>query len=319
MDKHQNAKDLIPIKKTCALVITHHPDEKLITLLNSLGEQVTEILVVDNGSKKTASTVFNDAKVVPGINLIENSNNLGVATALNQGFKWAQERGYQWMITFDQDSQPEGNFVKQLCSTWKVIDKKKDIGIIAPQILDANLGKKSLFLRRRFSMIYERVGCQDTVLEDVTYVITSGAMVNTQIAEEIGGFREDFFIDYVDTEFCLRARKHGYRILVACEAKIHHYFGERKHIRWGPVDFYPSFHSPERWYTMSRNRIPMILTYGLKFPHWFTYEIVATGYILLRMLLTEDQKGAKLGQFLRGTWDGLRGRMGPPYWAKEEK
>ena len=61
---------------------------------------------------------------------------------------------------------------------------------------------------------------------------------------------------------------------------------------------------------MSRNRIPMIRGYALRFPHWFTYEIVATAYILLRMLITEDQRLEKLKAFWRGTLDGLRGRMG---------
>jgi hypothetical protein len=52
--------------------------------------------------------------------------------------------------------------------------------------------------------------------------------------------------------------------------------------------------------------------YALRFPHWLAYELVATIFTSLRMLSTEDQKGAKLSAIARGTWDGLRGRMGKP-------
>ena len=318
MDSPQNTHEFQHTESVCAVIVTHNPDEKVSGLLKTLQNQTTKVIIVDNGSQGTSKTLFEELKYSPEVEIIENPDNLGIAVALNQGLKHAMGQGYEWMVTFDQDSQPESDLLQKLISAQMEIERK-NIAIIAPQIIDARLEKPSLFLQRKMPLIYERVPCNATSLEDITYVITSGAMVNTNIAEALGGFRSDLFIDYVDTEFCLRARKHGYRILVACEAKIHHYFGERKHIRWGPVDFYPSFHSPERWYTMSRNRVPMIMTYGLKFPHWLTYEIVATGYILLRMLLTEDRKGAKLNQFLRGTWDGLRGRMGSPYWAKEEK
>jgi len=319
MHKPQNVQKPNNDSAICAVVITHNPDEKFSELLNSLHSQVAQIIIVDNGTQVSSKAVFEGVEQQPGISMIENSENLGVATALNQGLNEAREQGFEWMVTFDQDSQPELDFVEQLVSVLKICKEQNNVAIIAPQIIDAKLQKQALFLRRRLGFIYERVRCKDTRLEDVTYVITSGAMVNTRIGEDIGGFRADFFIDYVDTEFCLRANLQGYRILVACEAKLHHHFGDRKHFRWGPIDFFPSFHSPERWYTMSRNRIPMMLTYGLKFPHWLTYDIVATVYILVRMLLTENQRGAKFLQFIRGTWDGLCGRMGPPYWVNEKR
>ena len=54
----------------------------------------------------------------------------------------------------------------------------------------------------------------------------------------------------------------------------------------------------------------MIRQYALRFPHWFLYELVASFYIFMKMLLFESQKTAKLWAVLRGTLDGLRGRMG---------
>ena len=56
----------------------------------------------------------------------------------------------------------------------------------------------------------------------------------------------------------------------------------------------------------------MLRTFALRFPHWLTYEIVAALFMLLRLLTPEDQKLAKLSAIIRGTWDGLSGRMGRP-------
>ncbi|OGO15689.1 MAG: hypothetical protein A2Z14_06550 [Chloroflexi bacterium RBG_16_48_8] len=122
----------------------------------------------------------------------------------------------------------------------------------------------------------------------------------------------------MDTEFCLRLLSHGYKIRVACDARLHHTFGNRKRKRWGPFTFYPTFHSPERWYTISRNRIQMIKSYGCHFPHWLSYELVATGYVLVRMLLTENDRLAKISALIKGTWDGFSGKLGRPSWALDE-
>ena len=62
----------------------------------------------------------------------------------------------------------------------------------------------------------------------------------------------------------------------------------------------------------------MLRDFALKFPHWLFYEITASAYIMFRMILTEDMKVKKLAAILRGTWDGLLGRLGVPYWAEIE-
>ena len=73
---------------------------------------------------------------------------------------------------------------------------------------------------------------------------------------------------------------------------------------------YPTFHPPIRWYYISRNRVPMIRMYGLKFPHWLSFEIVSSIYIFFRMLLFEDHRLKKFKAIYYGTLDGVRGRMG---------
>jgi rhamnosyltransferase len=293
----------------CAVVVTHNPDDKLIRLLSRLMDQVAKTVLVDNRTNAPSQAILHQASRLPKVTLIENPTNRGVATALNQGLAEASQSGFAWAITFDQDSEPDSGMVKQICAALHSAREIDKIAIIGPQVIDANLRRKSRFLRRNTPFLFQRTRCQEDFLTDVTAIITSGAMIR------IDGFRDEFFMDYVDTDFCLRTLLRGYRILVACKALLFHTFGSRKQVVWGPFTFFPSFHPPERWYTISRNRVQMIKNYAFRFPHWFAYDLTATGFILLRMLLVEDKKGAKILNFLRGTWDGVCGRLGEPGWA----
>jgi hypothetical protein len=104
-----------------------------------------------------------------------------------------------------------------------------------------------------------------------------------------------------------------------CKAKLDHHLGNRSRWALGPMQLFPTHHPPERWYTLGRNRIAMLKTYGRKIPHWLTYELVATTFVILRMLLTETQRMKKLSALWHGTLDGFRGLMGAPPWAAESE
>jgi rhamnosyltransferase len=304
-------------KELSAVVVTHNPNEMLLELLEELTEQVAHIIIVDNASGGDSLKFLEKAKQSLNVTIIKNAENMGVAVALNQGMDKAGSLGAEWVISFDQDSRPETDMVGKLWALSQRHEESAKIAIVAPRIIDKELGRSSAFLRKKSLLLYERLECHDAPLEDVTFVITAGSLIRLSVFEELGGFREDFFIDYVDTEFCLRLVLSGYKILVDCDARLRHSFGNRRKSQWGPFVFYPSFHPPERWYTISRNRIQMIRSFGFRLPHWLIYELMATAFILIRMLLTEDMRPAKLSALMRGTWDGIMGKMGKPFWAIE--
>jgi rhamnosyltransferase len=300
------------MKTPAGLIVTFNPSSEFFPCLDSLCAQFDQILVVDNGSSPEVRDLLEQEvqRRKSALVVIFNETNLGVAVALNQGFRWALEQDYVSIIAFDQDSHPAPGMIPALFEVYNAHSKEGRLAVVAPVIVDPVVNVQARFLRPKNKLLYERVSCEGDVLENVTYVITSGSLFNLAAYRQIGPFRDDFFIDYVDTEYCLRARQYGYRILAACNARLYHRQGDRqKRVIWGH-GHYPTFHSPLRWYYISRNRIPMLRRYALCFPHWLLYEMVATGYVFLRMLLFEPQKLAKLQAFFLGTWDGFRGRMG---------
>ncbi len=303
---------VILMKTPPGLIITFNPPIDFFTSLDTFYTQLDQIILVDNGSTPDARQLLKQEaqRRKSSLTIIFNDTNLGVATALNQGFRWALEQDFQQVVAFDQDSQPAPGMIATMLEVFSAHAEDGRLAMVAPLVIDPIVNIQARYLRPKNKFLFERASCNGTVLTNVTYVITSGSLYDLAAYQEIGPFRDDFFIDYVDTEYCLRARQFGYRIVIACNAHLSHRQGEREKRALGRYDHYPTFHPPLRWYFISRNRIPMIRQYAMRFPHWFVYELVASLYTLWRMLLFETPKKAKLQAFLLGTLDGLRGRLG---------
>ena len=295
----------------CAVVVAFNPDPGFPGRIANTRAQVKSTLVVDNASGSQSQALFDELRPLDNLEIIRNSLNLGVAAALNMGMHRARTLGYQWALTLDQDSVPETDMVAELSSAIQATVEVESLAIVAPQTIDSVSHRPAAFLQPRFGPFYRRTPCVGDTME-VTSAISSGSLVNLDVHKKLGGFREDYFIDYVDTEYCLRAQTNGYRILAACGARLSHNLGNRRESRLGPFRVFPTHHSPGRWYTISRNRMPTWRRYAISYPHWLSYEVVASTFITLRMLLTEPSRYRKAVAIFAGTLDGLRGRMGKP-------
>lgn len=300
------------MKKILALVITFNPSPQFHSVLDLLLAQLDQVLLIDNASsseiRRRLAREADDKKT--SLEVIFNDENIGIASALNQGFRWALAQGYEHVITFDQDSWPAPDMVVKLLQAHDAHLHREKIAIIAPQVQDGVTGEKIKYLRAG-GLFMERISCKSDVLDNIALVITSGSLHTLSMYERIGAFRDDFFIDYVDTEYCLRARKKGCEIAVACQAVLHHRLGDQQKKQIGSLALRPTFHSPLRWYYINRNRIVMYGMYAFEFPAWVLHDAATGVYAFLKMLLYEDQKWSKILALALGCFDGLLRRMGP--------
>ena len=295
-----------------ALIITYNPLPDFYARLDILCGELSQLIIVDNGSNAETHQLLEQEALrrESSLTVIFNEKNLGVATALNQGFRWAIGQGFDQVIALDQDSCPTAGMVTTLQKKFNGYADNNRLAIVAPVVGDKLVNVQARFLRSKKGLFFERTSCKEQILSNISFSITSGSLYNLKIYQAIGGFKDDFFIDYVDIEYCLRTNQHSYKIIAACEAYLEHRLGEREKRELLGRDHYPTFHSPLRWYYISRNRIPMLKKYALRFPHWLSFEIISSVYILVRMLFFENQKTTKLCAIFLGTRDGLRGRMG---------
>jgi len=279
-------------------------------------QQGATFVIVDNASDPAERARLEGLCRDQGSELIVNRENLGLASALNQGVRRLAERGFSWALLFDQDSEPVESFSAELLATLCRHPEPDRVAVIGTSFTDARTGRRHRILTKRAGwpgfFRKKEVGAGD--LPDVTVVVTSGSLVSVADFEQLGGFDESLFIDYVDTDFCLRCRRFGRMIAVSAAAHLKHELGEREQRKWLGFTIEPTNHSAFRHYYISRNRIHMIRRHALREVHWFFFDILAAGLWLFRVMAAEQDKFRKCRAMVLGTWDGLLGRTGicPP-------
>jgi rhamnosyltransferase len=130
------------------------------------------------------------------------------------------------------------------------------------------------------------------------------------VYQQIGPFLNDFFIDYVDDEYCLRLNASGYKVIRCNDALLEHGPGKlTAHPYRGRTVYVANQNSLRRYY-MTRNRFRVIELYRARFPEYCKCQMVNLRGEIKGILLFEDDKFRKLLNTAYGYLDYLRGRMG---------
>jgi rhamnosyltransferase len=290
-----------------AVVVTYNPEHEVLQrLLDVLAPQVESIVIVDNGSSVGLSIAGKRGRsgVAEVLCLGENR---GIATAQNVGIQWARDRGAEFVLLMDQDSEPASDMVAQLLAAISSLRAAgQDVACVGPFYTDHRHGNLSPFVRLE-RMRFRRIPCtSSTALIPVDFVISSGCLIPMSVLDAVGGMQDDLFIDYVDIEWGLRARRDGYQSFGVCAANMQHSLGDE------PIYFFghmlPS-HSPLRGYYRFRNGIFLIKQPWLGMMWKFTD---ARRLLLLYVFFSLFSK-SRLNHFKMmtlGLWHGLRGKAG---------
>ena len=111
------------------MVVSYNPTQQIIENVKALIPQVAEILIVDNGSDAGSLRILEELSKESAVTVEHNRSNLGIATALNQGVKYASERGYEWLATFDQDSLAPVNYLQTMFDAYSSCEDHKLVAI----------------------------------------------------------------------------------------------------------------------------------------------------------------------------------------------
>ena len=274
-------------KQITAGIVTFNPDmERLRENINSVYSQVDKVILFDNGStnQKEIIETYKDK-----VALILSDKNIGIAAALNRLMKMSEKLDAEWMISLDQDSICPRNYVSNM---GKYLYKEKKFGIVAPIIVDRNVGVVGHNPEKEY--------------KSVRTCITSGAFTRLSVWKKLGGYDESMFIDSVDFEFCYRVRKAGYQVIQVRNIKLLHEIGhskKRKFLFWN-VDI--TGHSAFRKYYIARNNIYYPMKHKL-WLHFIRGNIRNLGLIAI-VILYEDKKREKINAICKGWKDAYEWR-----------
>jgi len=224
-----------------AVVVTYNPNsDRLRRNLISISGQCRYIIVVDNGSSdlETVKRVAEESNA----ECVSNVRNLGVSKALNQGFSILIRYGCSAVVTLDQDTICPDNMID---SFQKYLSD--DVGIVCPAVHYA--GK-----------VYPKDDYRNG-FEEIQACMTSACLVNTDAWHKVKGFNDDYFIDFVDNDFCMKLRLCGYRIIRDNSKYIEHELGSIREYHLGKRVIKKTYHSPIRYYYMTRNNLYFIKQY----------------------------------------------------------
>jgi rhamnosyltransferase len=268
-----------------------------------------EIVVVDNGSTDGTDALL--AERYPQVTVLRLPENLGIGAGLAAGLTYAAlEKRHDWVLTFDHDSVPNQDALEALLKgTASIGNIDGEVGIAAamPVHLETGICYPPMFWRDGYVQPTAEQIQQPIWFPDL--VISSGSMVRRDVVEKIGLPRTDLFMSFVDFEYCLRARSHGYRIAVVTGSQFAHEMGNAREVRLpGYSHLWPD-RAPWGEYYISRN-----ITYAA----WWLYPSSRTKRFALRHLARHaggiiffgSNKLACLRKMAQGFWDGRRASLG---------
>lgn len=232
------------IKKTRigGLVIWYEPSQYEVDNILSYINDVDCLYIFDN-SKKSHLSLITKIQGKEKIKYYHEGKNRGLGYPINKIAEVAIEDNVEWLITFDQDSRPAKNMINMMRQYVESDMYNFQVSMVVPVVL-------------------EPIGMQEEAFDNLPYLscisktVQSGAMHKVEDLRKIR-YNEEYFIDNVDFNFCVRSREFGKKIVRINRARLYHQESSvsTKTMEAEGFKFYVNKYSPSRYYYQYRNML----------------------------------------------------------------
>lgn len=272
--------------------VLYNPNRRSIEWFKHLKKNNLDLIVYNNGINKFTLDEIQQLN----IEVLGDGINVGVAQAFNKLIDHVFDNlGQDTTIIFDQDSKPTDQLIRNLVSESQNNAAKRQLVVLAP----------SLAIRDT-RQTYGRYSVSKKLIEATT-LASSGKVIEKSVWQKVGKFDETLFIDYVDHEWCMRAKSLGVKLFILTTAQMSHEMGDST-LRF--FNYYKPVHkSPNRHYYIVRNYF--LLCRRTYFPlQWKLVEFFKTiRRIVFYILVSNDRK--KSGKYIcKAVKHGLTNKSG---------
>lgn len=186
------------------------------------------VIIVDNHSDNNEAKELN-TRFTHYIRLVESDRNCGYAGGVNIGIKYALNNFMpEYILVMNNDTVVEQDFLSRLIETSKGDIR---IGVSGPKVcfydagnviqsagghLNMSLGMPSLIDYRKLD------NNKHQSVRDVDFVSGCCMLIKVKTIRDIGLIDEKYFCYWEETDFCVKARNIGYRVVCVPSAKVRH-------------------------------------------------------------------------------------------------
>ena len=301
-----------PRRSVCAVIVSYFPDMDILERqILALERQVARIVVVDNGSPQaTVDRLETIARGRDDVSVLSLGSNLGIAVAQNQGIRLAFEAADTHVLLLDQDSVPSAHMVVGLLDATDALRGRGiALAAVGPMTVDRKTGELGRFVRMRHGWVHQVRCVRGAPPMDVDFLIASGCLISVEALRRLGLMRESFFIDHVDTEWCMRALRAGMRLYGICNAEIEHSLGEERRRIWFMRSRLVHVHEPLRDYYSVRNGVSLIRSRLMSMPMLVAFLVRLLAYVVFFSVVVPPRR-ERLRMMVAGFRDALRNQGG---------
>lgn len=259
-----------------------------------------DVYVVANGAPGSAAHL---ATLVPHATVVSSPRNLGFAGGVNLGIRAALDRGADAVFLLNSDATVDPH---ALAALEAALAGTPDAGIAGPVVRTAVSPVRVESAGIAFSPLTGRMRQVRTDVAPaerpraIDAVSGAAMLVDRSVFERVGLFDEAYFYSFEDLDFCLRARRAGFRAILV-PAAIARHDGSRSIGR----------DSPDRHYFAARNHLRLAGRAAPGAGRWLRGVAIVALNLAHAGVTGEAPRVAAVTSVLRGTYDHLRDRYGP--------
>jgi GT2 family glycosyltransferase len=266
------------------------------------------VVIVDNDSADGSEKILRER--FPELEIVQTGGNLGYAGGNNVGIRHALEKGADYIWLLNNDTVVDPAVLDELVA---VAGQDAGIGMLGPKILLHSrpqhlncIGSTINLLtgRPRLLALGEKDDGRFDQISDMDTLSGCSLLVRKEVVDRVGLLDDRFFLFYEETDWILRAKRAGYRMVYVPKARI-----------WHKVSVSVGGHqSPLMLYYMTRNN-PLLVRKNVNLVRYAMFLTIYLFLVIPKKLinvlfLNKEKRYQKARAILSGVRDYFIGRFG---------
>lgn len=243
----------------CVVLNTNRRDDTLECVGSVLAGTYAHVRVIVLDCQSTDGSVDAIRHRFPAVRIVALDENRGYAGNNNVGLRLALEAGAEWVFVLNEDTVLAPDAIATLVEEG---ERNRDIGIVGPTVYHHDEPDVIQSAGGRLSPRWEESHLAQNEPDTgelraprpVDWISGCAILVRRPVIEAIGGLDERYFIYWEETEWCIRARRAGWRIVHVPAARVWHKGVQRDYRPRPSVTYYST---RNRLLTLWKHRAPL--------------------------------------------------------------